>query len=82
MSNTGDVSFRKELGTGDHVHDFRCFDTINRLVCCICGALAYPEDLVRQGLEDIKAGRIHKIPNIRKAHEVESDIVLPNGEGE
>lgn len=30
--------------TGGHICSFRCFDTIGRLICCYCGALAYPED--------------------------------------
>ena len=76
MSNTGDTPFHRELGTGEHTYNFRCFDTIGRLICCYCGALAYPKDLVSQGLEDIKAGRIHRL---MKDKEGEARIISEDG---
>jgi len=58
--NTGD-GYGTTQGTGEHTCNFSCFDTIGRMICCYCGALAYPEDLVRQGLQDIKEGRYRVI---------------------
>ncbi len=61
--NTGDAGYHKEQGTGEHTCNFRCFDTIGRLICCFCGAVAYHEDLVKQGLQDIKEGKYRVIHN-------------------